>query len=520
MMYRTIIYYICILLVLNTSTIIAPCYSQEINQPVESLAELVPESYGTIRDSHFAGANSGIIVHIQDLHCNYDAQMSIYHIIDELIDKYGLEFVAMEGSIGKLDTSHFARGYDKNVREIVGKQFLRLGRISGPSFAHIMREGDFSFWGVDEPKAYDQNVEAFKTSLKSKNVNNVFYKNMRSIINNFKSKIYSKELKELDDKIDAYKEEEIDFAEYIDYIKALIASKSIDMNRYPNFKKLIDVLSKESDIDFLEVDNQRLGYIEKLNDILKDKELSGLLDKSLHFKTGKLSAVAFYTYLKAVSEKENAPDMEKDFSQLYKYIDYLVLYSDINNTELFKELDNIEKALKDKIFRNDIERKVDKFSYNLGILKDLFNIKLTKEALQYYRDNRKEFTASHFINFISENAPRYKIRYKLNPVFRKVDSKLPDIEKFYNLAEERDNALVFNTLNKMREKNAKMAVLVSGGFHTEGITKLLKDKNISYIVVTPKVDKLQDDNPYVNRITGQKDEVDLLSELMFGKQDK
>jgi len=274
--------------------------------------------------------------------------------------------------------------------------------------------------------------------------------------------------------------------------------------------KLINVLDKESDIDFLEVDTQRSNYIEKLNEVLKDRNLSELLDKSLHFKTGKLSAVAFYTYLKAISENDSTHDLSKDFPQLSRYIDYLMLYSDINNTELFKELDQMEKALKNKMFKNEAERKVDKLAYNLGVLKDLFNIKLTKDALQYYRDNRKEFTASHFINFISENAPRYKIRYKLDPAFRKVDAQLPDLERFYSLAEERDNALVFNTLNKMKENNAKMAVLVSGGFHTEGITRLLKDKNISYIVVTPKVDKLQKDNPYLSVLLDEDNIYDMI----------
>ena len=49
-----------------------------------------------------------------------------------------------------------------------------------------------------------------------------------------------------------------------------------------------------------------------------------------------------------------------------------------------------------------------------------------------------------------------------------------------------------------------VAVLVAGGFHTAPITRLLKEKNVSYIVITPTVDKLTDADHalYVKRLNG------------------
>ncbi|NQT95387.1 MAG: hypothetical protein HQ572_02955 [Candidatus Omnitrophica bacterium] len=510
--YKYIISYITIVYIVSSS-IVVPSYSQEPIQTIDNLAELVPATYGSIRDSYFAGGNHGIIVHIQDLHCNYDAQMSIYHIIDELIEKYGLDLVTVEGSVGKLEKTALSHYPNKHIKEEVAKYFIKIGRINGPAYAHVMRNANFSFYGADNKKLHKDNVEAFKASLKSKDTNIVFHNNISSIIDDFKSKAYSKDLKELDNKINAYKNENLDFSEYIGYLRGLLGAHKIDNKEYPNFIGLNKVLEQEAAIDFLEVDNQRSAYIGKLNEVLEKNELSELLDNSLYFKTGKLSALSFYTYLRALSEKDNTPAMDEEFAQLAKYIDYLTLYSEIENITLFKEIEQLEKALKEKMFRNHTERTIDKIAYNLGVLKDLFNLKLTKETLQHYRDNRKEFMASYFINFISENAPRYKIKYKLDPVFRKLDAQLPDFERFYSLAEERDSALVYNTLKKMNEKRSKMAVLVSGGFHTDGITRLLKDKKVSYVVITPKVDKLQEDNPYRSVILGEKDPLDEFYEM-------
>ncbi len=49
------------------------------------------------------------------------------------------------------------------------------------------------------------------------------------------------------------------------------------------------------------------------------------------------------------------------------------------------------------------------------------------------------------------------------------------------------------------------AVLVAGGFHTAPITKMLRDRGISYLVITPAVDQLTqaDHDLYIKRLSGQ-----------------
>jgi len=510
--------YIIILILVVSLYSSSPLRAQDIGQHIGDIKELVSETHGSIRDSYFAGNNHGIIIHIQDLHSNYDAQMSIYHIIDELINKYNLNLVTVEGSVGRLETAPFSSYPDEKIKEEVAKYFVKTGKVNGAAFAHIMKKSGFVFWGVDDRSLYVDNLDAYKASIKGKSAATSYYNNIRSIIEKFKSKVYTPELKELDRNIEAYKKEEMDFSEYILYLNGLMAPNAIKNDAYPNFTKLTEVLQKESDIDFLEVDNQRLEYMNRLNEALDKKSLSELLDKSLYFKVGKLSAARFYAYLKELSLRDDTPAMRDDFQQLARYIDYIRLYSTIENIPLFKEIESIEDSAKEKLFTNNIQRKIDKLSHTLDILNDLFNLKLTKDTLQYYRDHRKEFMTSYFINFISENASKYGIRYKLDPSFRDIDPKLPDLEKFYKLAEERDSMLVFNTLNKMSEKRTKLAVLVSGGFHTDGITKLLKEKDMSYVVITPKVENLQKDNPHQSVLLGEKNGFDKFYDMMMEKK--
>jgi hypothetical protein len=481
---------------------------------------MVSESNGFIRESYFAGNDRGIVVHIQDLHCNYDAQISIYNIINELIDRYGLSLVTIEGCFGKLETAPFSRYPDEEIKEEVAKYFIKTGELDGAALAHIMKKSGFSFWGVDDKNLYTENVAAYKVSMDTKDINERYYNNMSSILESFKAKVYSPQLKELDSKMQGYKKEKVEFSDYVNYLNGLMERYNIKKEDFPNFIKLTKVLNMEKAIDFVEVDNQRSAYMDTLSKELNKEELSALLEKSLHFKTAKITAADFYSYLETISQKEGITKIADTYPQLAKYIEYIKLYSEIDNTALFKEIETIENIIKEKLFTTDIQRKVDGLSRILDTINDLFNLKLTKETLQYYRDHRREVSVSSFINFITENAPKYGIRYNLDPAYRSIDAQLPSLEKFYQLAEERDNILVSNTIDKMKQERANIAVLVSGGFHTDGITKLLKEKELSYVVVTPKVNKLDDNNPYTRVLLGEKNEFDVFYDTFMEMKKK
>lgn len=56
---------------------------------------------------------------------------------------------------------------------------------------------------------------------------------------------------------------------------------------------------------------------------------------------------------------------------------------------------------------------------------------------------------------------------------------------YYELARRRDRAMVERMLDGIAERDQIRVILVSGGFHSPGITELLKKQEISYAVVAP-----------------------------------
>ena len=65
--------------------------------------------------------------------------------------------------------------------------------------------------------------------------------------------------------------------------------------------------------------------------------------------------------------------------------------------------------------------------------------------------------------------------------------------------------MVENTLVKMDIDKRQLAVLITGGFHTEGMTELFKDKGVSYIVVLPKFSHNALERPYEDIILNKKE---------------
>src|SRR5437879_2367214 len=77
--------------------------------------------------------------------------------------------------------------------------------------------------------------------------------------------------------------------------------------------------------------------------------------------------------------------------------------------------------------------------------------------------------------------------------------------RYYSTARQRDIPLTLNSLAHLDLLNktaasSRLAVVVAGGYHTEGITHLLKANHVSYAVVTPVVGELGHERVYAARL--------------------
>lgn len=72
-------------------------------------------------------------------------------------------------------------------------------------------------------------------------------------------------------------------------------------------------------------------------------------------------------------------------------------------------------------------------------------------------------------------------------------------ETYYEAAQERSAAMVQNLTRRMG-RTPGYTVLVSGGFHTQEMADALKEKKVTYVVITPRVIVLDQDDAYKSRL--------------------
>ena len=499
----------------NTDTIKPVEQAQVTTDPSKIV---IPRDYGLIKSRYAAGDSKKLVVHIQDAHCNYEAQSNIIRIIECLIKNDGLNLISVEGADGFIDTSWFKAFPDADIRKEVADYFMKKGEITGPEFLSITSDYPIKLFGAETRAYYIENLNAFTSSYPLKEDTEKYFNQIKTVINKLKGYIYSEELKEFDAKSQAYETKKVTFTDYIKYLESLSAQYKLNMRQYSNLFKLVSVLVYEKKINFNIVDKERSTLIDMITKKLDKEQLTELVNRSLEFKMGKISSAEYYNYLKVLASKYGIA-LSSDYPNLFNYIIYNSVYSRIENESLFKDIKKFEEALREKLFANDDQRTLDRLSRHVNVLLGLVNIKLLNDDFDYYKTHKEEFAYEVFADFINKMALRYGFAYEVDAPTEAVKESMPKLEDFYAIAIKRDKALVDNTVQAMNKEGVSVSVLVTGGFHSEGIAKLLEKQNISYVVVCPNITK-DVETPYVKILTNQRTPLeDILSDTTAATAD-
>ncbi len=167
-------------------------FSYALNTGIPRNPSLVSPSLGTIEEI-FPGKSGKTIFFIQDAHASFEAQLHISGMIQELVQKQGVQTVFEEGFEGPVPSdSYFGWIKDSKTRDRAAYHFLDQLLIGGAEYAHItrhgakrmaqsennipggntserlalsaMRSGDFRLIGIENQRLYFKNLEEAKTS--------------------------------------------------------------------------------------------------------------------------------------------------------------------------------------------------------------------------------------------------------------------------------------------------------------------------------------------------------------------
>ncbi len=178
----------------------------------------------------------------------------------------------------------------------------------------------------------------------------------------------------------------------------------------------------------------------------------------------------------AFSEKHQAFDnlwanWKKGFVGTEKFVESLRGMGEVMGSrpeelrKFFKEIETVRIRIKESLSKSETERALIRRQEYTELLERGLKLELTRTELKRLRDLSEEF--------------------------RPKDIRGREIHKcifdFYRTAEERDALFVKRLQKEMASHMKRSSILVCGGFHSEGIAKLLEKAGYSYAIIQPKI---------------------------------
>lgn len=479
----------------------------------------VPSHLGTVKeffDPGFSYNPGPLIIHIQDAHCNYEAQKNMAQILDHLVNEYDLRLILVEGGSGDVSLSSF-RDYDIEAREKVAEKYMREGKMSGEEYISIVSDYDLELWGVENRGLYDLNRTFFLESEEIRDRGQEDILALLSVVRELKTYVYNDELKKMEQIKKEYRDKKRTLSDYCLFLAGNAEDHYISMMDYPNLSAFAEISGMEKKLDARAVEIERNELIVRLARQIDISEAEKLVAKTKAFKNEKISSSEYYSYIEDAAS--GYVDLAGEYPYLKDYIVYIATSERIDPAGLLLELSGLEEELTETLFFSDEEARLYEVSQVLNILLKFVQMQLTPDDYDYYCRHREQCLTASFVDFLEDLCRRYYLscRPSVSPA---VDGHLNEFEKIYQLGMEREDAFIDNLEEKMEKSKVPLAVLIAGGFHTPGITERLKKRGYSYAVVTPYVSEDSDRSTYFSILKQDREETRNRSYDNFAKEDE
>ncbi|GEM_PF-2805793 len=468
----------------------------------------ISEEYAEVKD-RFSSNSAQTIYFIQDAHCNAEAQMNIYKIINYLIESKSVELITMEGAEGEIKPDDLRKFPYEETKKLVSNYFVKNGRINGVEYYAINDPNPVKVLGIEDRELYRKNYENLVTVLKNGDQGAVFDQ-LTKIIKLIKHKIYSPELNELEFLEQSFDENTLSLQDYISKILVLAVKKGISPGDYVNLQKCNEMVQIEKSLNLSAIENERARLVRLLTENMGKDEISEFLQENMKFRLSKISYLNYLDYLSKLSADHNVD--YSGFLQLNGYQKYLKLHEEINKDRIFVESDNLMERLFGLMCAKDSQREIKNIAQQAKILRKSFRLNLTSREWNRLVQEKLFFENPEDRKFLES----YGQEKELHDCFAKISEYFTTVKDFYTCAEKRDMVLVENTLKDMEKLGIKNAVIVAGGYHTSGIAEKLKEKNISHYVLTAKLTEEDKNNPYTSIVFGSENK---LEKFLAGKWD-
>ncbi len=381
----------------------------------------VPNEMGIVRNvfpALRAKPAKGIVVHIQDIHRQAEAQANISRALQYLFTHSNVGFVGIEGAFSEVETKPFRKHSNQHDRAIVADSLLTDQKIAGPLHAAFVGSPDIPFIGIDNSALYERNRRAFLIASRHKCVLQAEVRAQQAKLEIQKRLTFNRKMREFDAAVSTYD------------------------NGHMSAAQFVRVLQRA-----------RAPLTPLLNNFLKG------------------------VYLETVLPLDG---VTKDRAMALAYINYRRSAQGIDIRQLMSDIESAKKSTYAALCKSQREHKMLAVHRRLYLLRKLVDFSLSREEWKEWQKVQ---------------------RTSCGLLRKRSEANLSSFEDFYRQAESRDNAMAEKFLEEIqRTKHAVRGtfVLVTGGFHADGIDAVLRDAGYEVVAFVPRVSKPDISASYLN----------------------
>jgi len=437
---RPVAFFLSLLLSLSTAPTAlrseVPEPRTETSLPLSNLA--VSEEVGKVQE-RFAGNSSRTIIQIQDVHAHAAAQQNIAAILERLRTVFGIETVALEGAWTSTSLPESHAIPTSREKQLLTGTLLEDDRISGPAYAAIMSPEPITLVGIENDALYEKNRSLFLAHLG------------RS--------------KEIDTKLRSY-EASLQESQRSTWGPELLAfAKAFGKFRETSsLGKFFPILLKTAEVRNTALSD--LAQITLLRDTLAlEKTFSKeSLEREVQlvmreYKNTPWTLEELIRGGKIPSEKLGSYPEIKKLARLYQMRDQLSAWDLTIQIEALTG--RVLEKLAEKPEENALWRRTERFYLARRILL----LQATPSDMTDYNNEKLSLESE-----LGEAGLLENLALSLD---------------FYETVKKRD-AIFFDKITSDPVLAGNVAV-VTGGFHTEGLSQKFRDAGISYITITPEL---------------------------------
>ncbi len=428
-----------------------------------------------------------VVVNIQDLHCDYSVQKNISGIIKELADRYGAEKIYVEGGVGEIKTDWINLVKEQSRGQVLDN-LVKMGRLSGAELYAIGSGNKVPIYGLEQEKIYSKNIDRYRVIKAGSKEDEKYIVKIDREIEYLRAKYLNGANRKFSEIADGYSRGEISQDRYFAGLIKYLEEAGISVRRYPNISRYLGIYDGNKEIEIKRVVTEMRELTELMRETITFSRYKEIMDKTDNLRD--------LNMFKQIAEKfclvKNI-DFKKQYPSLSNYFDLKSRIGEINQAELLMEERRLVADIRGNLSDDKTDLEISYISDFNDIYKKYIRAELTAAEWGYFKVGFDKFRQLYAKYSINNEVDKMSAKYDILDEFYKVNSKRDEIfaasmnlEKVRVKSAEKDRSA-----KEVLEESKNLIILVTGGFHSSGMDKILSDNNITAITVTPNLGKVR-----------------------------